>query len=169
MATPTTELIARLEDAKHTFTGEARLAKRRALDALARRPIRSGALLSRYHEALCFLRAYPDDPGVLQAVEAALGAFPKRVAALGPRDAAWLDETGVAGTSVYCPLSYPAACWLAARFPDAVELDWGDPASEEWLEALLPRVVDQLAEEALVEVGMSYRAWLAAAKGSDPR
>src|SRR5262249_1697106 len=118
------ELIALLERTKGRFGAAEATVKRQALGALARRRIRTTRLLRRYHEVLCFLRAYPDDAALLGAVEDALAAFGTRVAAL--RDPGQLDETGIAGTAVYCPLSYPAARWLATRFPDAVEVDWQD-------------------------------------------
>lgn len=159
-------LVALLEDATHRFGPEARAVKWRAVSALAGRPLRSPRLLLRLHEALCFLRAYPDDAELLAAVDGSLAGFAGRVAALR-RPA--LDETGVAGTAVYCPLSLPVARWLAARFPGAVELDREDADGEDALAAVLPAVVDPLAEEALVEAGVGYRAWLAAAKRRDAR
>ena len=162
-------LVDFLDRAKHRFTPEDRATKRKLLVALADRSIRNGPLLLRFHEALCFLRAYPDDAEILALVEDGLEKFGARVAALPAAAAGALDETGIAGTTVYCPLSYPAARWLVQRFPDAADVDWDDPQSEEHLEALAPLMIDLIEEEALVDVGVPYRAWLAAAKTGDPR
>lgn len=167
--TPTAALVELLERSKHRFTAGDRVAKRAAVMTLASRSIRRSALLLRLHEALCFMRAHPDAPDLLQAVESALGGFGKRVAVLRALEARRLEETGVVGTTVYCPLSYPAARWLVRRFPESVELDWDDAKNEEGLAGILPLLVEVLAEEALVDVDVPYRAWLAAAKGDDAR
>ncbi|PYM58947.1 MAG: hypothetical protein DMD79_18435 [Candidatus Rokuibacteriota bacterium] len=61
---------------------------------------------------------------------------------------------------MYCPLSYPAARWLAERFPDSTELDWDDRATAERVGAILPRLNALLAEESLIVAAVPYRAWL---------
>ena len=160
-------LIARLEGAKSRFGRADGAAKRAALAALARLPIRGARLLGRFHEALVFLRAHPDDPALLRAVEAALDGFAARVAALARPES--LDETGIAGTVVCCPLSYAAARWLTTRFPEAVEIDWEDADSDAAVGALVTFLSGLAAEEALVEVSVPYREWLAAAGGRGRR
>jgi hypothetical protein len=161
-------LIEALERSIHRFTPDARETKWHALTALAERPISDGALLLRFHEALCFVRAYPDDARLLARVEDALAKFGRRVAALGesessdPADA--LAETGVASTVVSCPLSLPILRWLVARFPDSVEIDWDDADNDGRLGRVLPALVPIMDEDALVEAGVRYRDWLGAAK-----
>jgi hypothetical protein len=170
---PVAALIDRLDRSRNRFTPEDRAAKQEALLALASRPLRDPALLLRFHEALCFLRAYPDDAELLQFVEDALREFGARVQTVRatgrPNVIEELEETGVARTTIYCPLSFPAARWLTTRFADEVEIDWDDAESEERLGAILPFLVGLADEEALVEMGVSYRAWLASAKGNDAR
>lgn len=170
-AAPVATLIDLLDRSKNRFSREDRVAKRAALVALTARPIRDPALLLRFHEALCFLRAYPDDAEILRIVESTLESFGERVEALrstGPTDdAEALDETGIARTTIFCPYSHPAARWLANRFPDQAEIDWDDE-TEERLGSLLPILI-RLADEESVEVGGSYRAWVAAAKGHEAR
>ncbi len=165
-------LVELLDRSKNRFSPDDRAERHAALRALAGRSLRDPALLLRFHEALCFLRAYPDDTELLQVVEAALENFGLRVQALkagGSPDAPGpLDETGIARTAIYCPFSYSAANWLASRFPDGAEIDWDDE-TEERMGALLPFLIGLADEEALVEVGGAYRAWLAAAKGDDAR
>src|SRR5215475_6002819 len=95
------DLVTRLGRARSGFGAAERATRRSLLAALAGRSIRDPDLLRRYHDALCFMRAYPDGPATLSAVESALAAIPARVAAL--RRPASLDETGIAGTTVYCP------------------------------------------------------------------
>ena len=45
-------------------------------------------------------------------------------------DAEALDENGIARTTIFCPLSRPAACWLANRFPNQAEIDWDEETEE---------------------------------------
>ena len=98
-----------------------------ALAALAGRPVRRAPALLRFHETLCFMRAYPDDPAILAEVEAALARVGDRAALIlrdgSPAAARALEESAVAGTVVSCPLSLATARWLAGRFPGEVELD----------------------------------------------
>jgi hypothetical protein len=162
-------IVARLEGLRGEFGRGARTAKRRLLRRLAARPIADPALLLQVHEALSFMRAYPDDPGVLREVEALLGAVSLWVLALPASARRALDETGLAGTTVYCPLSYAAARWLVQRFPTAVELDWRDRETEGALRAVLPFAVREAEEETLVEAGTDSRAWLAAVRAPDGR
>src|SRR5438552_961009 len=75
-------IVARLGGLRGQFGRQACTAKRRALRRLAARPIADPALLLRAREALSFMRAYPDDPGVLREVEALLGAVSLWVLAL---------------------------------------------------------------------------------------
>jgi hypothetical protein len=165
-----TALIRRLDAAKHRFGTGDRAVKRRTLAALAGRPVRRAPALLRFHEVLCFMRAYPDDPAILAAVEAALARVGDRAARIlrdaSPAAARALEESAVAGTVVSCPLSLATARWLAGRFRGAVELDWEDEGTVEAVTALLPFVAPTAGEDTLVEVGVPVRGWLAAA-GTD--
>ena len=165
--------VDRLDQAKHRFTARDRATKLAALRLLAGHPIPKGALLLRFHEALCFLRAYPDAADLLGAVEDGLAGMSLRVVALtaGGRGKGLeaVREAGIAGTTLHSPLSFAAVRWLTARFPDLVEIDWDDPDSETSLGLLLPWVVGLAEEDVLVEVGVPGRAWLRVAKGADGR
>ena len=168
----TVELLGTLERSRRRHAPRDRIAKRGAIHALGKRVILDAALLVRFHEALCFLRAYPDDREVLGLVEQALDEFGARVALLrstGPAaQAATLEETGIVGTVAYCLPSHPIAAWLSQRFPRQVEVDWDDVATVEGLRTLLALVIPLFREEALVEVvGVPCRSWLAAAKVDD--
>ena len=69
-------LLARLESAK-TDTGSATRVLPLVAD-LARADFRDPKLLIRYHDALLFLRAYPQSPAVLRQAERLLGTFSER-------------------------------------------------------------------------------------------
>jgi hypothetical protein len=163
--------IEALDRRTHAYAPADRAGKHAALTRLSTLPIRRAGPLLRYHEALCFLRAYPDDASILRLVEDALAGFGGRVGRLARARGSGLhplDETGVAGSRVYCAVSYEAARWLARRFPDAVEIDWDESPSPD-LGPLLSLLSGPVEEEALVDVGVPYRAWVAAAHRRRPR
>jgi hypothetical protein len=135
------------------------------LDQLAVLPIRSPATLAKLHEALGFLRAYPDGPRVQERVERALMAFPARIARLGPPARARLYNSGIAGTTLDYPFGLPMARWLASRFPADVEVAWRRFEDTERLEELLPLLVTHQESEAFSEGGLHPRPWMALAKG----
>ena len=161
----TRALVDRLTAIVARFAAEDGNEKLGLLDQLASSPIRSPATLAKLHEALCFLRAYPDGPEVQERVERALMAFPARVARLGPPARARLHDSGIAGTSLDYPFGLPMARWLASRFPADVEVAWRRLENTERLEELLPLLVTHQESEAFSEGGLHPRQWLALAKG----
>ena len=80
MSVPVAVLIERLDEVKHRFGVGDRALKRRLLTELVGRAVRRASSLLRFHEALCFMQAYPDDAATLAAVEAALTGVGDRVA-----------------------------------------------------------------------------------------
>jgi len=163
--TGTRALVDRLTAIVARFAAEDGNEKLGLLDQLAGSPIRSPATLAKLHEALCFLRAYPDGPEVHERVERALVAFPARVARLGPSARARLHDSGIAGTRLDYPFGLPMARWLASRFPADVEVAWRRFEDTERLEELLPLLVTHQESEAFSEGGLHPRQWLALAKG----
>src|SRR3972149_6257129 len=79
------------------------------LDALERAPLGAAGPLGRFHEALCFLQAYPDDPEVLARVDRALAGFPARVAPPRAAPRARLPDSGIAGAPLAPPPRPPPA------------------------------------------------------------
>ncbi|HET7692837.1 MAG TPA: hypothetical protein VFM44_07110, partial [Gemmatimonadota bacterium] len=71
-------LLARLERTRDHFGGSAAAVKLELLTALARRRLPDADRVARLHDALTFLRAYPDDAKVLERVETMLGSFADR-------------------------------------------------------------------------------------------
>ncbi len=163
--TGTRALVDRLTAIVARFAAEDSTEKLDLLDQLEGLPIRSPATLAKLHEALCFLRAYPDGPQVQERVERALTAFPARVARLGASARARLDDSGIAGTTLDYPFGFPMARWLASRFSADVEIAWRRFGDTERLEELLPLLVTHQESEAFSEGGLHPRRWMALAKG----
>jgi hypothetical protein len=133
---------------------QARLVLLRQLD---RTRLSTAGQVRRLHEALCFLRAYPDDGQVLRQVERMLARFERRADLRMHRDE--LAYSGIAGTTIWFPFFYPTARWVAARWPDALRLDRTDAVAEESLAKLLPALMSPLEAHALRESHMrGFRA-----------
>ena len=75
------------------------------------------------------------------------------------------EVSGIAGTSVTSNFSYAIICWLAAKHPKQLAIDWDWFDEEERFGATMPRFLPLLEEEAMVEAHVPYRDYLRAAKG----
>jgi hypothetical protein len=131
----------------------------------ARARLPSAGAVGRLHEILCFLRACPDDPELLEQVTRMLETFSRRGDLR--RFASRLETSGIAGTDIVYRF-YPAmAEWLAANWPAQLQLEWGSVATAErdrvelWLEYL----AHYAETPALDVVPFSLRQWVTRMKG----
>src|SRR5262249_35118796 len=120
-----------------------------ALKELSRVRLRSAREVARLHEAVCFVRAYPDDRHVLAATRRILATFASRSDLR--RDRSALDHTGIAGTTSWFPFFFPTAVWLAARWPNQLIFDRGDVDAGKNLTQWLPLLLTPLEAEAVRE------------------
>jgi hypothetical protein len=140
-------------------TPAAALAKGRLIQRLEGAVIGETRVLHRYHEALCYLQAYPDGPELLTLVDQALAGWGARTRGLSRHARARLADSGMAGTSLTYPFGFPMARWLAARAPRGVRIAW-DPDQGEPLEETLSLLVTRAESEAFTEGGPGWRRWL---------
>ena len=158
-----------LDSMKNRYGPKDRAKKLRTLRQLLRQDIRNIRSVIKYHEALCFLRAYPDSPDVLRLAEEALAGFAARVdrlkASCRPLDLKKLRDTGIAHTTTYYPYPHAMAKWLVESFPGDVELDWEDEEGLDKIRSILPFVVAYPENDALDDEQISLRDWVRAAKG----
>lgn len=136
---------------KRTWIRE--LDRARALDANA---------LERFHEALLFLAAYPDDAPLWASVERALKRFPSRADLRRRRDE--LVNTGIAGTDIEYPFFPATAAWLAERFGRRLTVLWEDFEAQKSLVDRLALFALWTETPALDELELSARAWVARMK-----
>src|SRR5205823_3862454 len=161
--------IARLDELKQGFGGsDAALLK--DLRSLASAPIHDAESLVQLHEALLFVRAYPQNATVLKLTESALKSFQPTVTGLADKeiDLSPLDDpevSGIAGTSVTSNFSYALVRWLVRKFPRQVSIDWDWFEDDDRFGATMPRFLPLLEEDAMIEAHVPYREWFAAAKG----
>jgi hypothetical protein len=166
-------LLVRLEAAKSRFGRDAAAESKKLLDQISRRDIRDAKSLLRFHEALLFLRAFPQGSSLVSQIEAMLTAFHERVEKLRQRGADMsvfddFDTSGVAGTTMQDALSFEAARWLVRRIPRNVGIAWREYEEERAWGATWPRFVPLLEEDSDVEANIPWRRWLDSARGREP-
>jgi hypothetical protein len=155
--------LKRLERIQTQYGRDFASQKESLIRELARRSFNDADKVVRFHEALCFLRAYPDSPEVLSAVEAALERFSKR------RDlrqfASALTNSGIEGTDIEYQFFWFMARWLSRRCPENLSIKWDELENESFLESLLPLLVTYSETLALDELGYSLEEWIDSLKG----
>jgi hypothetical protein len=128
------------------------------------------ALLIRFHEALLFLRAFPQEPAVVRATQRILNSFHKKVEALRKAGADMDDfepteVSGISGTQMEDTLSFDVARWLIARMPAKVEITWENYEPSRELGTTGPRFIPLLEDDAFVEADTPWQQWLETAAG----
>jgi len=137
--------LSRLERLKATYGDAASAAKLELLRHLDRVSLRGARQVLRLHEALCFLRAYPDDHHVQAQVVRMLERFHRRPDLL--RHRRHLADTGIAGTAIHYRFFWSTALWLAKRWPDCLSLERDDEEATAALDKALPLVLPPVAAE----------------------
>ncbi len=128
------------------------------------------ASLIRFHEALLFLRAFPQGRVVVRVTERILNSLHKKVEALHKSGADMnafepIEVSGIAGTEMEDTLSFDVARWLIQRMPGKVEIAWKNYEPGRELGATGPRFIPLLEDDAYVEADTPWRRWIEAASG----
>lgn len=156
-------LLGELEARKATFGGDAARRKLELLECLEVSRLETARQVRRLHEALCFLRAYPDDAALLGQVEEMLAGFDQRPDLRRHRKA--LANSGIAGTAIHIPFFAQAAIWLAERWGDRLSIDWKELKETDGLEPYLERFALFCETLGLDELSLSMREWIEHMKG----
>jgi hypothetical protein len=168
MARKANSLLIGLEAAKLEFSPPQAGKTLRLLEAIEEQDFDDPLELIRLHEVLLFIRAYPAAKAVLAAAGRLLSTFDRRVKRLESAGSSMSpfereSVSGISGTSVSGPFSYPVVLWLARRYPALVSIDWDSHDRTDRLAALLPDLLPLLSEDSLVEANVPYRDWLSQA------
>lgn len=163
---PTTgDLLDGLERDVSVYGAGAADRKLAALDGLEGRSFRSATDLLRFHEALCFLRAYPDDLRVRRRVDRLLRGFRRRRDVRRLRRS--LRNTGVAGAEIRFRFFWPTARWLVHRWPRRLTVDWPEFVHRERLPEILPVILPYCETLGLDEVANTGREWVDLLRGPE--
>ena len=163
MAKNVKALLKRLEILKDRFAEGESASKIGLIEEIAKNRLGSSKDLLRFHEVLCFLRAYPDDEELLGVVESVLHAFGARKDLHRFRKE--LTDTGMVGTDINYPFFWFTAAWLAKHWPDQLFVDWKEFKKKDRLDKILHLLVTYCETPALDEIGYTLREWIEHLKG----
>ena len=156
--------LEQLHAIRHSY-GIAEVGEKLALVAhLERHPPRSGRGLGAYHDDLLFLRAFPDDVGVLSAAVTALARMEHRVRTLPPLQRRQLDDQGVAGTTTRHAFAFGTVLWMV-NVGENADIDWAAFDAPERLDPLLRLTLTPAEADAFDSGVISTREWMAMARG----
>lgn len=131
--------LAELERIVRSYGPGFARAKETRVRELSDATLTGGPAVARLHEALCFLRAYPDDERVLEVVTRALDAFDAREDLRRHRGE--LDASGIAGTRLRDQFHWVTARWLTSKWPERLRIDWALVEDHGALDRMLPRLL----------------------------
>ena len=170
MSRPLNErLVEQLSLLKSEFSAASARSVTSILGQLRRLIIRDAETLTRYHETLLFLRAYPQAGPIVTTVEAELRNFHRRVALLREDevDLSHMEHpevSGISGHSVSDTFSFDIVRWLVEKHSKEIAVDWDWFEAENRLADAWPRFIPLMEEDTLVEANIPYREWLKRAR-----
>jgi hypothetical protein len=164
------KLLAKLDESKVVFDERHSKQIEHLLTRLDREKVTDADSLIRLHEALLFLRAYPQSATILRETESRLRVFAMRVqqATEQGADLSTLDHpemSGIAGRTVVDTFSYYIVRLLNFRYRRQISFYWEWFEDENRLGQTWPRFMPLLQEDAFVEANIPYREWLRDARG----
>jgi hypothetical protein len=167
------DLILELEDSKRQF-GDAGKRTEDLLALIGQHHFSDSDSLIRFHEALLFIRAFPQTPASFRRADKLLSTFNQRVDQLRESDVDlmafdYIEYSGIVDTTLSGTFSYDIVRWLVDNYPSSVEVDWDRSERREGLGHTLPRFLPLLYEDSLVEANIPYLAWLHTATGKKQR
>lgn len=126
--------------------------------------------LIRFHDALLFLRAFPQSRKVAHLADDLLAGIMhqvERLQASGVDMERFDDEesSGIAGTAISDNFTYDVARWLAQRYPQQLTVEWDFEEQSRQMAATLPRFIPLLGDDSLVEADTPFFDWMANAAG----
>jgi hypothetical protein len=162
--------LAQLEEKRHFYGAGAAVQVEAFLDSLEKKTFDDPESLIRFHDALLFLRAFPQSRGVVRRTEELLAGIRAQVEELAKDKNAVSgfepeNVSGIAGTSIGQSFTYEVTRWLVKRYGKNVKADWDEEAQSRRLGAALPRFLPLLDDDALVEADTPYLKWIDTAAG----
>ncbi|MGI9102647.1 MAG: hypothetical protein ACR2IF_09420 [Terriglobales bacterium] len=164
--------LNRLEQAKRDFARGAAARVEKLLTSAEKFRFRDAESLIRFHDALLFLRAFPQSSGVARRADRLLSTIGSRVAELEQAGAdldALQDESvsGIAGADIVDTFTYEDATWLAHAYPANVRIYWEGELNTKRLANTLPQIIPLLDEDGFAEPDTPFRTWLDSARGNE--
>lgn len=149
---------------RNKFDPDTEQKKRFLVESVAEKFPRTAKALAAFHEDLLFIRAFPGDPATLRAAERALLQIEARVDALPKREAALLDDTGVAGSTTRHVQPYPVARWIASEAGAQADIDWSAYDDASRFDDVLRTILLPAERDAFDGGDISTREWVEVAR-----
>jgi hypothetical protein len=158
-------LLTRLEKLRNLRDQQSIDEKLLLLQSLQKRRFRQAEPIRRFHDILCFLRAYPENNDILRQVESCLDEFSSRSDLRRHRNE--LASSGIAGSPIDYRFFHCMASWLARHWGKYLHIDWPEVDDPEKLMEIIPLLVS-LGESSLFDdFDYSPRDWLQRLKGEN--
>lgn len=138
------------------------------LRAIARQGIRlrSFRALEALQNDLLFLCAFPDSAAVQRAARLALSRIEPALRALGPRERAKANDSGMAGSVSFHTPTAEIADWIAARWPREIEFDWDAIHDTSAIDAMIRPLLHLSEEDAFESGNFGTREWMDAMRNA---
>jgi hypothetical protein len=170
MGTILARQLAELASAKHWRGADGATKTESLLEAWRDAKFPNAESLIRLHDAVLFLRAFPQSCEVARRADLLLENLLPEVARMRK---AGLDMTpfdseqvsGIAGTRLRDRFTFDVARWLKHRYPRLVTAAWDIDEQSRPLGAALPRFLPLLEDDAQVEADTPFLTWIAKAAG----
>ncbi len=157
-------LLDSIVEMKGRFGRDAARRTVKLLERAAKARLRDPHELIRLHEAVLFLRAYPQSPRVLRLADRILFSFGDRLRGVDREAFEDPEVSGIAGTGLATNFSYEIVRSLAARY--AIHIDWENYQHADRLGPVLARAIPLAGEDAAVEPHVDWRRWFESARGT---
>lgn len=153
---------AELRALSRSFGAAAALGKRDLLRGLAASDRGSPRALRELHDALEFVRAYPDDAEVRALALEVAASLRARVQRMPDGALATaLFDSGVPGSALAHTFSFDVVIELVRLFPGALEIDWEEWEDDAAFSDSLSIVLAPGEDQGLEEEGLALREWCA--------
>jgi hypothetical protein len=166
--------LSELEIAKKQYGPGCAAKVERLLRAVGKCQFDDAESLIRFHDALLFLRAFPQSRNVAELAERLLNGIERRVDRLreAGADLDLFDSeefSGIAGTVIEEDFTYEVTRWLAQRHRREITAEWDIDEQGRQMSSSLPQLVPLLGDDCLVEADTPYLRWLSDAAGGEDR
>jgi len=149
--------VRALRQAASRFGGDAPARKAEALGKTSARLVDRPRVLLEYRDALQFMLAYPESPGLYRAAARALARVDAMAPALPAGARRALSGSGVPGSDVTATLTLDIARWLVRQHRGAAEIDSFDARGRPLADVLslaLPSIEAELAASATASLAL---------------
>jgi hypothetical protein len=164
--------VALLEAARRDYGSQAATRTEKLLFSFKKFRFANPDLLIRFHDALLFLRAFPQSVRVAKLTDELLTKVENEVVRLR-KSAANMDVlddekvSGIAGTVLREEHTYEVASWLAKQYQKQVTAAWDIDEQYSKLVNALPRFLPLLEDDGFVEPDIPFMTWMSNAAGRE--